>query len=1461
MNRSNVAYVVALYLITFLLPQTGVSQSAAQSADPVVNAGKPMTALEKHIHDVCNHVVQNNKTTDKLSESDLADLPIGIVKQIGNGTYVIAVDSAFWDGKGWFFSAYASIQFPGASHPIAFRAEKVGFNKGGLASLDQTKLVLATAQWINISDDVVLELPADGKNYVNFDCDGFKSVNLKGNFHFTGQLITPVKTTDKSVTASFEINTSDMSNLMTTINVSPFKVRGIDELSFEVDNATVDYSDFVNPAGFTFPPDYQQTFGETPNLWRGFFLQDLKVTIGGLATKDSKPITFEAKNVMIDDMGVSGTLAASNLMSLHKGSADGWPISVKSLSISLLHNSLNGGSLGGSIIVPFLGKDSLAYSAQLEQVQDHINYKFSIATEDDKEYSAPLAATVKLTKGSSIIIEKKDGVFTPSTLLHGSITLGDGKLKSGLKFQNLGLTTRSPYILSGEFASIGGQSSTMGFPVRLDSITLKASKGQLAFGFGIALNFMGEESKGFSARTHIDVAAKVIAADSTHSQSWEYDGTKIKDVQLNVNTTAFAVKGRLTVFDDDKVYGDGFRGSLSFSIQKVLSKGITVNGYFGSKATYRYWHFDAYIPTMSIPIVPPLAINGFIGGASYKMSRAAAFKPDFNKLGANGAPAGNTNTSVPAEFAFVPDSTVSLSLMAGVTLIAGNEKAFNSDAVLEVAFNDSGGFKYVQFKGTGYFITSVESRARGSEGKQVPAPIYADLSMIYDHDNNVFHANLQTYMNVQNTIRGIGPNSMIGEAVIHVDSKDWYIYIGRPSQMLGVDIANLAVAQGYFMAGTKVEDMAPPPPEVTEIMGDRNMSLTRDPNTLGMGRGFATGARFQVGYDSKDKISPFYVALNIGAGADIMIRDFGDASCVGRTGKIGFDGWYASGQAYVFMNGKVGIKVKGHKFDFLSLGAAALLQAKLPNPTWLKGELAGHYSILCGFVSGKFDVDIVVGDECEIVQPGSELGGILVISDISPETGSTDVSVFSEPQVSFNTTIDSEMSMLNNEDEVNTYRIKLDEFVVTNAGAPVQATYTWNARKDVLALQTPETLPQKTTLKASARVHWEKKGSNGVWQPLLAANNQVEYETKEVSFTTGAAPDFIPEENISYSYPVKRQYNFLSNEYGQGYVKLRIGQSYLFETTSPDNTKWSYVARFEQGSKNIEVPVTYNVAGAVVNFSIPTELTTQSLYKLEFIRKPESAGGVDSNAKRTTVSSDAGAGNEVNVASNTLEGTITQSVEKSIYNNSFRTSQFKTFNEKWATLSNPQDMFDIAIGNIFVIGKGMNMQETFDDVELNGFVNHNKPLVQAKATFETTWMQNDLAPIMYTPYPLDPGLTITHRNTDSLGVAPLGAVELYNTQGDYLLDENNISSGVATTKSGPVRLFYYLSFVGFQDFDELRNKAARLSINGKPSTGIQKLLSVPGYTDLIPGTYPVNINYSLPGINRVTTQKQISIKF
>jgi len=1442
---------------------------------------KLVSGFENAVISKCKVVQENCKTTTKLKENDLTSLPIGIAPQGCNGTTIIVIDSAYWGEKnGWFYSAYASVIIPGTTKPIAFAAKNIGFNGGVLSGSAQMKLVLVSPQSIKVNDNLTLELPADGHNYIEFDCDGFKTINLKGNFIFSDGLLKPdpdLAKGIKTVTASFEINTHDINNIMATITITPFRISGLDDVSFEVHNAVVDYSDIVNPSGFIFPQGYQQTYGADINLWRGFYLQDLTVRIKGLsgdstANASKKPFSISARNLIIDDLGVSGIFTATDLIPLNEGSADGWPFSVDKLSAKIELNRLTGGSLEGYLGIPFLGDKPAGYSAMIEQENNNMNFRFAIAIPDSMVFQTPLSATIQLNKGSVIALEKKgNGKIIPSALLHGTITVG-GKLNAkGLAFQNLGLTTAKPYVTSGEFSTIGmGQSKGLGnFPLQINDIKLSIYQGEVALGFGLTLSFMNREDKPFGASTHLDILARMeekqvtVSRDDgptyTHTKhEWKFEKVKIRDIAIDVQTQAFTLKGSLTIYEDDPVYGNGFHGNVAFAIRKILEKGIKVNAYFGSKDDFRYWHLDAYVPVGQIPIFPPVFLTGIQGGASYKMVRQQPLQPDFSQIGS----VEGVNALQQKDYlVYIPDGKAGLGFLAGVSLVVANDNAINADVMFEVQFNQGGGLKYIRFDGSAFFLTPTKSRQRVKGGEAPKATILAQMSMLFDNDNDVFHSNLKTYINLAGVVNGIGPEGLVGEAVIHVDKHDWYTYIGRPSSMFGVNILGLATAQSYFMVGTKIENLPLPPSEVQEIFGDIDLRLMRDDLAAAGGKGFAAGVHFKIGFDSKDRLRPFYVMIAVGAGTDIMLRNYGNAQCVGRDGRLGINGWYASGQAYVFLTGKVGLRVKKKSFDIVSLGLVALLQANLPNPAWMRGMLAGRYSVLGGLVKGKFNLKFEIGEQCEMLQQGAEVADIVVIADIKPDPNSTDVNVFTAPQISFNTAIGQDFSMTDFQNNVNSYRIVLDEFTLSKDGTKIPGTIQWNASNDVAILKTAEILPPKSNLNVSAKIHWEKRSGNGLWEAVHDNDNVVITETKETQFTTGEAPDFIPEENVAYSYPINYQYNLYINESGAGYVKLNYGQAYLFQATE-GTTTWDYIARFRDNKGKVsEVPLAYDVAQAQANFSFPT-LEKQAIYTMTFIKKPQSNGPVDQNVQRQQVTVDAGDGNEMTANSNTLAGTVTQNVEKEIYSSAFRASQFSTFGEKWLALGSGQDAFDVAKGNVAVIGKRMSITESFDDYELHG-KEGMEPLVQVVASPDNVWFKNVISPLLYDLYPYDNDITISWRKPDVLGIKPLKGVKLTGSVDPFKLTDSNVTAGKAPATSGSVLIGYYLSYYAYWDYNELLNKASAKYLDnwGSRPAGVKRLMTDTGYTDLLEGSYPVDVKYTLPGAEKPNFTTQVSIKF
>lgn len=263
------------------------------------------------------------------------------------------------------------------------------------------------------------------------------------------------------------------------------------------------------------------------------------------------------------------------------------------------------------------------------------------------------------------------------------------------------------------------------------------------------------------------------------------------------------------------------------------------------------------------------------------------------------------------------------------------------------------------------------------------------------------------------------------------------------------------------------------------------------------------------------------------------------------------------------------------------------------------------------------------------------------------------------------------------------------------------------------------------------------------------------------------------------------------------------------------------------------------------------------------MRKPtNTATANDRNAVQTT-STTGNDDNSVSITTKNLTSILTQNIEHDIYNSAYRTSNYATFNDKWNNMSNAQDLFDIAQGNLYVIAKRANIAETFDEVELFGKDSLTPSMIQSVALTSSDWYNNIQNPLLYQLYGTS-GLYISWREANDKGIGPLKAVTLsnINADADYALSNNDLQNGFANAKGGSLLMGYYLSYYAFRDFIDLRNTAANKYINGGMlDEAAKRLLNAKGYTDLLPGYYPVQVQYILPGTKKVTTTEVMNVKF
>ena len=1430
----------------------------------------------------------SSRTVSSLSPSAVQDLPLGIAKLVGGQTFVIAIDSGRLTPQGAIVNAYAMVGLPGIKDSLAFEGQNISINPGGVGGYGVSRISLVSRQKIVLSPQITLYLSPKDPNYVEFDCNGFKDINLTGEFVFDRSMIIPDTTSGtalQNVVATFQVNASDFTNMLFSVNITPFRLPFLQDVSFQIKNAVADLSDVANPAGAVFPSDYQSAYQGDIDTWHGFYIQQLTIKLPDyLKDSSGAPIVLTGSNMLIDAKGFTGTVSVSNLLSL-TGSGNDWPFSINTLAATFSMSHLTGGSLSGVVGLPFVAGDTLSYQATIAENNNVLGLSFLVSVDETKTYSMPFGGTLKLNKGSSLTFSRLNNKLSGLANLSGSMFFNQPELQSkdgtGLQFTNLQLSTESPYILSGNF-NANVNLSCSNFPVSVSDIKLGISNGEIAIAVSVGLNLMDADDKSPAVSTTLTLLAKLNTTTSNTqggpitTQKWQFDQVQVDKVLINnLQISALTLNGELDFYRDNPTYGNGFHGDITLAVQDILSNGVSANVYFGSMPDYRYWHVDVYVPTGIVPIIGPLYMNGIIGGASYQMVKKTPWTANFTQL--------NTSTTTPpadglTTAEYLPDSTAGLSLMAGLTMVVATESLANADAVLQITFRKGGGLESVEFTGGFYLLSDVSSRSRtnvtSSGGPPGNVPAYAYMDMLYDADNSCFNAQLTAYVNAYGILTGTGPQGEVGQILLHFDPQAWYVYIGEPTSMLGLKVLNVATVQSYFMVGSQLQPFPQLPAEVQSIAGNFNLNFMQDENAFATGGGIGFGAHFGISVgvpgqnpdgSYKDQFPlPVFAQFNAGLGADIMFRQYDSAYCQGSSSPIGVGGWYASGQAYAYLSGSVGVCWSGcrKQITFLSLAVAAVLQAKLPNPSWFQGLLAGHYSVLCGLIKGSFSFDFRIGDQCTLVGPGNELGDIEVISDMNPGAGASGVSVFATPQVTFNMGLNTPVQMVNDDNQTESYRVEADEIMVYNGSKALPGTLTWNSDNTSATITTGDVLPSQANLTFSVKLHWEKlNGSN--WSPLLNTDGTVDTEVKQANFTTDVAPGYIPADNIAYTYPVSMQYNFYKNETNQGYIKLIRGQSYLFHASDSGQTN-QFAAAFaaKDLSDSLLTATTYDSVNQQVNFTIPAGLENSEIYDLDILKitQPATTG---SNVQQVATTSQSDANNSVTVTTNNITSSQLRGGQTFLYQSNFRTSMYNSLAEKVAAFQSPTDLFNIAVGNVYVLMKRNDAPETFDQFEIYGQGSVFPPMVQPVASNTAPWLSNIINPTLYNNYN-GSGMVISWRDPNVLGVGPLKGLQITNSGApdQYCLSPSDVDAGYAQTQAGQVFIGYYLSYYVIQDYHDLRDQAAAMYLTTANLPAEAKSVFLwPGYIDLTQGSYPLILQYVLPGTGKVTSTVPLIINF
>lgn len=1330
------------------------------------------------------------------------------------------------------------------------------------------------------------------------------------------------------VRGEFSFMASSWNDILVNVSIQPFvlkdKRNGKDfdgNFQFLVSNAVLDLSDLKNDPTVVFPEYYTKNALLVPSeqAWKGVFIQTFDVGLPKeFQTTDTasgkERLHVGAQNLIIDKYGVSGTFYADNVFPLDRGITSqekSWAYSLDHIDVTIAANTFVKANLNGQILLPIskanpgnkettaaaaptpatsaagtantattpakpaqTNRAGLAYNGFISMEEEQL----IVVTKDSIAFDIWKARAL-LLPNSSIELKLVNGKFLPKANLNGTVSFGTNKGASddkevegkrtvdfkGISFENLQLQTVSP-IISVRNMGYRGTVAFGNFPVSIGNINVAINGDNSRIDFDLGINLM--ESIGAGATARIGIKGKMY--DDGYRQRSRYDGLDLSAINIDCQFGGLTIRGGLILMEKDPVYGNGFNADLEVDVAKVVN--VKAKAIFG-RTTFRYWYFDAAVKWQPTPA--PFMINGFGGGAYYKMHRNQDIAiGDFS----------------PSGLSYTPDEKINLGVKALIYFHIGSETVCDGEAGFEMAFNSKGGVNRLAIFGKANVIAKIpglknvtdlmgkvasdvtskksflgvtDNDLKGSfASKYIPeakAAIPGDLSaqvgirmaaaIEFDFQNNSMHATTDVYINTPgNFLSGTGEGGRAVWGVFHKDPKDWYMYIGTPDDRCGVKIGVAGMflkTTSYFMAGTVLPGSPPPPPVVAQILGvdAKQLDYMRDENALANGGGLAFGA--SLDFDTGDlSFLLFYARFQAGMGFDIMLKDYQEARCSNTGDRVGINGWYANGQSYAYLQGQLGIRIKlafiRLRVPIISGGAAVLLQAKLPNPVWMRGYVGGNMNVLGGLIKGKFRFKFEIGQECQF-ENASPLGGIKLITDVTPKQSSTAVDVFAVPQAAFSMKVNEAFVIPEDSGDV-TYKVILEKFKVFDGAKEIPGVFEWGSMKDKVGFVSADILPPNKELKVQVEVSFQKM-VNGVFQPIKV-DGKVATEYEERIFTTGGAPNHIPLINIKYSYPVVEQKYFLEEEYPKGYIQLKRGQDYLFE-----DTNWQTSIMVNQdGNPNLKtIAFNYNTTTNEVNYDLPN-IDQDKKYNFSIVSslKQTPSGNTTASSQTRTIDNE---GNNIQIKENQADALSKAEgrIERLSY--SFATSKYKTFNSKMNAIHIQSYNFGVLYSDIIYLTNTVSSQEAFDLADLQG-VNYSdyKPMITAQSKLNDEYYATDIFPYLYKDYPLNGSYSIKNRDTNELGVIPSKAIPL-NTY--YMASiENNVNQ-LWTKGNFPFK--YNMPLLYKQDWVDLDNQIMNAYINGDTSVElIAKRFLNSNFLFMRYGNYEIVMKYNLPGDKQVS---------
>jgi hypothetical protein len=765
------------------------------------------------------------------------------------------------------------------------------------------------------------------------------------------------------------------------------------------------------------------------------------------------------------------------------------------------------------------------------------------------------------------------------------------------------------------------QGSVAGFSISLSDFS-PYFKPQSLHQFEAGIYFNLNVNVGFGDASVISGTARMgliglITIPTTSAPTVGFEKVDCDSVSLDGGIGPVTVKGNLAFINGDHVYGDGVKGSLYANfpfaqLEAAAQFGTTLgtDGTSGGPGSFHYWAVGGSIFLQTgILIGPGLTVNGFGGGIYHNMSLTNPTDADIQ-----------SHSTTPGTIPMVPQVNTT-GLQAELIVAVIQPAIVNASLTLSVEIHN-GALSLMELDGSGFAITDPPGNA--------DAMLKVKMTMQYDFVNQVF----DMYV-------GIDFQFLISSAHapiwIHGGPDGDYLYIGRPDQgdgsKVSLTLINIGDPNGgnldlyvflggtaYFDAGTELPGFPPLPADITGHLDKSNSdnavsTMLQMLNTKG-NPGFMFGADVQ-GHIRLDLLF-LYAQVDADLGFDVAFErpTTIPPGCMQSDGTFGIANWYGTGQFFAYFNLNVGLHVDAWFFSgdvsLVQEEAWAILQAGLPNPTWVNGDVHVQGSALGGLVSVSGDFPFSFGTQCNI--QFNPLDEIQMITDAGPadsaDVFATPYAAYSVPMNGSDYPIQVPADQDHSQPYTRTFRFYQDQFNLykeqkDGTDSLVNGTANGGAVSTSLdglgsSLYPKDMLQPHTRYKVYIQCGVTEI-VNG--QPQSPAGGPVTQDST-FYFTTGAAPDQLVVQNIDYSYPIASQRYLLQNEFGRrGTIKMARWQYDLLPQPSTNVSMlggYNYLVYFlDSDGDTLKSSFTLNQANNSLDFPIPSGLKNSTIYDLQ----------------------------------------------------------------------------------------------------------------------------------------------------------------------------------------------------------------------------------------------------------------------